>query len=127
MAKKMTIDEIVQDLKALADYFKAESGGSVPLCIPSAIEALEESKMTELEKLKKWLDENGYDARWHDNFGKKDQVIVYEKGKRSWDVICSIGSYGGKQGLLEVYGNICEDVIGWLKAEDVIKLLERRK
>lgn len=125
--KKMTIDEIIADLKALEESFGEETGGSIPLCLSQAVEALEETKMSELEKLKKWLDENGYDARWSQVIKGRDQVVVFENGERSWDAICHSHSYGGEIGLLEVYGSICEDVEGWLRAEDVIRMVERRK
>ena len=94
--------------------------------------------MTELEKLKKYLDDNGYDCEMlnhSDNphyFSKPrnepDQIIVYGPGhKRSWDVVCHDFSYGGPDGLLELYGDLCTDVIGWLTADDVIKIIENNK
>ena len=80
---------------------------------------------TELEKLKKYLDEHDYDNVWNTILSTNDQIIVYGPGHfRSWDAVCHKGSYGGDQGLLEIYGNICTDVIGWLKADDVIKILK---
>lgn len=86
--------------------------------------------MTELEKLKKYLDDNGYASRYAHHMDRDlnlyapDQIIVYNHGERSWDAVCHEGSYGGKDGLLEIYGTICNDVIGWLTADDVIKILE---
>lgn len=86
--------------------------------------------MTELEKLKKYLDDNGYESKYahHGDTilgnNKPDQVIVYNHGVRSWDAVCHEWSYGGPHGLLEIYGTICNDVIGWLTADDVIKILE---
>lgn len=45
MEKKiMTISDIVNDLKELQEYFKAESGGSYPLCLEAAIDVLEALK-----------------------------------------------------------------------------------
>ena len=92
--------------------------------------------MTELEKLKKYLDDNGYDfemfnhRRAHPYMFKysgdePDQIIVYGPGHvRSWDVVCHDYSYGGPEGLLELYGELCTDVIGWLTANDMIRILE---
>ena len=80
---------------------------------------------TELEKLKKYLDEHDYDNVWNTILSTNDQIIVYGPGHiRSWDAVCHKGSYGGDQGLLEIYGDLCTDAIGWLKADDVIKILE---
>ena len=91
--------------------------------------------MTELEKLKKYLDEHGIVNEYHDTLeeGKIDQIIVYREfdGEpdlddainekpwsflkvfdkwfiRSWDVVCNEYSYGGNAGLLELYGDIAE-------------------
>ena len=44
MTKKMKIDEIIHDLKEVGKYFEEETGGSIPLCIPQAIELLEALK-----------------------------------------------------------------------------------
>lgn len=80
--------------------------------------------MTELEKLKNYLDDHGYVSKWCDIFSSNDQIIVYADDKatvRSWDVVCHEWSYGGKDGLLEIYGSLLDDVDGWLTADDVIK------
>lgn len=85
--------------------------------------------MTELEKLKKYLDDNDYESKYahvHNlnlDHNEPNQVIVYNHGERSWDAVCHEWSYGGKAGLLEIYGTICNDVIGWLTADDIIKIL----
>ena len=83
--------------------------------------------VTELEKLKEYLDENGYVSVYNDIFGKDDQIIVFDKENldiRLWDAVCHRNSYGYNRGLLEIYGCLCNDVIGWLTAEDVIKILK---
>lgn len=43
-----------------------------------------------------------------------------------FDVICNSGSYGHKEGLLEVYGlpQCAGDVLGYLTAEEVLKLID---
>ena len=41
------------------------------------------------------------------------QITVYENDEYAWDAICGCGSYGYKDGLLEVAGSITEhDVEG---------------
>lgn len=84
--------------------------------------------MSEIEKLKKYLDEHGYNNKWNSIFdGENNQIIVYSDKERQWDVVCHKYSYGGKDGLLEIYGNIGNlaysdnSVDGWLTAEDLIK------
>ena len=45
-----------------------------------------------------------------------------------WDAICHEGSYGHEIGLIEVMGlgesKDGDDVIGWLTAEDVLRLVD---
>lgn len=91
--------------------------------------------MSELDKLEKWLKENGYTYERMDNYPKlfleqfdHHQIIVYdEKHNRLWDCICQYGSYGYDDGLLELMGDIvdeekCGDIVeGWLTADEVIK------
>ena len=60
----------------------------------------------------------------------RHQLIIYSDSYREWDAICHYGSYGFEDGLLEIYGSIVpedadDSVIGWLTANDVIKLLEK--
>ena len=85
--------------------------------------------MTELEKLKKYLDENGIRNEWNSVLSDMDQIIVYDQKheNRLWDVVSHYGSYGGDRGLLEIYGSLCTDVIGWLTADDVIKIIKNNK
>ena len=45
--KKMTIDEIIKDLSTIGDYFKEETDGCIPVCIPEAIKLLEQLKKEE--------------------------------------------------------------------------------
>ena len=52
-------------------------------------------------------------------------VPVKDDELRDWDVICNWGSYGYEEGLLELYGSLCDgDVIGWLTAAEVIGMIE---
>lgn len=95
--------------------------------------------MSELDKLEKYLILNRYRYRRIEetnmseimgvDIGRK-QIVVYKNGKRSWDAICHYGSYGYKEGLLEIMGSIVDvekdgdEVVGWLTAQDVINRLE---
>lgn len=51
------------------------------------------------------------------------QIVV---GDWDWDAICHGGSYGHENGLIEVMGlpQCQDDVIGWLTAEDVLKMVD---
>ena len=104
------------------------------------IAAREETIMSELDKLEKYLRENGYKVERIDEDETKycncdrHQVIVFdEDGNRKWDAICNFGSYGHEEGLLEVYGETVvfpedgDSVAGWLTAEDVIARLKKRE
>lgn len=90
--------------------------------------------MDEMMKLWRYLTEHDYCVRWeyriapltifsHTEDLYRNQIIVYDRedGTRLWDAICHPGSYGYEQGLLEIYGVICNDVIGCLTADDIIK------
>lgn len=91
--------------------------------------------MSELDKLEAYLKEHGYEYTREDVDGKPytdvHQIVVYKNGQRLWDAICHYGSYGYKEGLLEIYGSIVwediddDDVCGWLTADDVIARIER--
>ena len=51
------------------------------------------------------------------------QIVV---GDFDWDAICHSGSYGHENGLIEVMGlpQCQDDVIGYLTAEDVLKMVD---
>lgn len=51
------------------------------------------------------------------------QIVV---GDWDWDAVCHSGSYGHEKGLIEVMGlpQCQDDVIGWLTAEDVLKMVD---
>ena len=98
--------------------------------------------MTELDKLEAYLKERSIDYERIDQNAEFDeegfvlvtdrhQINVFSKsGHKIWDAICQRGSYGYRQGLLEVMGNPVvrrEDgdrVRGCLTAQDVIDRLE---
>lgn len=95
--------------------------------------------MSELDKLERWLGENGHRFGYYtirDDFDadytrvNKHQIKVMNKdGEYLWDAICHYGSYGYEQGLLEIAGNLVEGggVEGWLTAEDVIRKIEEKE
>ena len=105
-------------------------------------EIMEENKkidLTELNKLEEYLKTHGCTYERVNQMEingvrlQKNQLIVYENGKRQWDAICHWGSYGHEDGLLEIMGSIVDfeedgdSVVGWLTADDVIKRIEARK
>lgn len=67
----------------------------------------------------------------------RHQIKVYEDVENMdndnwcWDAICHYGSYGYEKGLLETMGELVPEdygdvVMGYLTAEDIIKMLEER-
>lgn len=92
--------------------------------------------MTELERLKKYLEEHKipHEVKREEYGGIvfRNQIIVHNgEGKRLWDVICQYGSYGFEEGLLEGMnlpgGDDSLDVEGWLAADEIIKRLEEHR
>lgn len=102
--------------------------------------------MTEMEKLVEYLDKSGanYERIKETNImtfpGGNDidlgrnQVVVYDNGGcYKWDAICQFGSFGYKEGLLEIMGDIVDEgkdgdsVAGWLTAESVIKRVKAQE
>lgn len=86
-----------------------------------------------MNKLEEYLREHGY-LYGRAELWDGEQIIVYGNSvrDRKWDAICCSISYGGKEGLLEVMGDIIpeddiRDVVGYLTAEDVIELIEKKK
>ena len=101
-------------------------------------------KMTELDKLEAYLKDRNIQYKRKDHkpvlltsritAPDHHQIVVYDsKGNRLWDAICHLGSYGYKQGLLEIMGSLVskkkdgDDVVGWLTAEDVIARIEENE
>ena len=90
--------------------------------------------MSELDKLEKYLKEHNITYERIDKEGvlSRHQILVKdEDGVVIWDAICHFGSYGYKEGLLEIMGTLVkpedgDSVAGWLTAEDVIKRIESR-
>jgi hypothetical protein len=87
--------------------------------------------MKEMDKLEKYLKDNGYLYERNAEYDG-EQIIVYDKrGRRQWDAVCHCYSYGHKDGLLEIMGTIVKDkemeVEGYLTAQDIIERLEKTK
>lgn len=97
-------------------------------------------EMTEMDKLIDYLYKNVSDDT-HKVFtrpcnGGRQAVVCDADGNWLWDAVCHQYSYGGNQGLIEVMEQTdqnyvlteeereCDDVIGYLTAEDIIKRLE---
>ena len=98
--------------------------------------------MTELDKLEAYLKDKGIPYKREDHgpaflsagvtAPDFHQIIVYDKdGNRLWDAISHYGSYGFRQGLIEIMGDTVVDprkdrdtVVGWLTADDVIRRIE---
>ena len=97
--------------------------------------------LTELNKLEKYLKQNGiqYDRfdtdKTFDANGmlikiERHQIFVPCEDESEWDVICHPGSYGYEEGLLEIYGSLVtekdgDSVVGHLTADDVIKRIDK--
>lgn len=66
-----------------------------------------------------------------DVFDNENNQVWYPSQKnRVCDVICHQGSYGGEKGLLEIMGLLteeeaeCDDVVGYLTAENVFNRIK---
>ena len=100
--------------------------------------------MSELDKLEEYLQDHKIPYRRIDEESGEDdigvwnrhQILVYksewhkEHHKVSWDAICHYGSYGYREGLLEIAGSLVtkkvdgDSVVGYLTAADVIARIE---
>ena len=86
--------------------------------------------MTEMQKLDILLKHakvlHTYGRRWPEMDRGGEQIVAYDAaGNRIWDGICGLGSYGFKQGLIEVMGMQLlghDDVEGGLTARQVTKM-----
>lgn len=102
--------------------------------------------MSELDKLEEYLKEKRIKYKRfdvHEEFESEElkgltfimdrhQICVPDGPPNSeWDAICHEGSYGYKEGLLEIYGTIVgkgeHDVEGFLTAADVIERIEKNE
>lgn len=92
--------------------------------------------MTETERLREMLDEAGIpwvDAT--DDFMVPSGVQVIERTQSvgwmkpkepGWSVICGLGTYGGAEGLLELwFGKESDEPMGWLTAEAAIRMIRK--
>lgn len=87
--------------------------------------------LRELKKLEKYIRSKGFEYERRDHWKTpfdRHQLIVYDHGIESWDVICHRGSYGCEQGLLEGYGGIFgNNPVGYLIADDIIQMIEEER
>lgn len=111
--KSLPLSEIIHDLQVLEDFFKAETGGPVPMCIPEAIKVLNAIKglqwipityrpMTEEEE-KEFCAEFGIKEGSLEDWEKRiftcplpddGQEILTSSGKYVQEDICSWDEYG---------------------------------
>ena len=93
------------------------------------MEKEEEQKMKfdlrEMNKLEAVLKQKGafYKRIPLSEDGIKEQIVVYSPtdGRRIWDVVIGLGTYGSRAGLLELMWEDSGEVIGPLTAEGVIR------
>lgn len=97
-------------------------------------------EITEMDKLVNYLYKNvaGDDRKviTQSCMGGQQVVVTDKDGRWLWDAVCHEYSYGGNRGLLEVMEQTgknyvltdeereCDDVLGYLTAEDIIERLE---
>lgn len=96
---------------------------------------------TELDRLQEYLiarrithdrvdEEESIDEAGRVLVSDRHEIYVPEEGEECrWIAVCQRGSYGWKQGLIEIYGEIVmpedgDSVAGNLTAADVIKRME---
>ncbi len=81
--------------------------------------------LTEMDKLQEYLQEHNmfYERIPISVDGIKEQIVVYSPtdGRRIWDAVIGLGTYGSRAGLLELMWEDSGEVIGCLTAEGVIK------
>lgn len=94
-----------------------------------------DTDLKELDILEKFLKKNDFKYERIDKWIKKGDdrefhQLVVEENNGIWDVICHPGSYGWREGLLEICGKYVDadyDVEGYLEAEDIImRIFEER-
>ena len=87
--------------------------------------------LRELKKLEKYIRVKRFEYERRDHWRTlfdRHQLIVYDHGIESWDVVCHHGSKGYEMGLLEGYGGIFgNDPVGYLTADDIIQMIEEDK
>lgn len=81
--------------------------------------------LTEMDKLQEYLQEHNI---FHERIpisvdGIKEQIVVYSStdGRRIWDVVIGLGTYGSRAGLLELMWEDSGEVVGCLTADGVIR------
>lgn len=95
-----------------------------------------EVRITELQELAKGLIERGKYFYFRPIFGG-GQIVVFDQDLNpksedwAWDAVCHSGSYGGKDGTLEIMGKLVDrtktddSVEGWLTAEEILERVDK--
>lgn len=131
----------VEEMNYILDYLSTELGDSLDNAILYGVKMM--TDLTELNKLEKYLKQNGiqyeridsektYDANGMLIKLERHQIFVPCEDESEWDAICQPGSYGYEEGLLEIYGSLVteedgDSVVGHMTAEEVIKRIEKEK
>ena len=81
--------------------------------------------MTEMDKLQKWLDDNGikYERIIEERPPLRRNQILIETDYKKLSFICQWGSYGYYQELIEMY-DFQNEPIGFLTAEECINKIK---
>jgi len=88
----------------------------------------------EMAKLRTML--NALGVKWVDNSTKYPIIddidmniyrTYYDYKGSSYSVICGIATYGGDEGLLEVWIDRKDDPTGWHTADDIIAMMKEEK
>lgn len=94
--------------------------------------------LTEFNKAEEMLKSRGIDYKREDDVIEEGGMIAYERHiigeginnpeEWKWDFVCSTGTYGSEEGLIEYWSKKLrdddEDPKGWLTAKEVVRLIE---
>lgn len=86
--------------------------------------------LNEINQLAQGLVEKGITFTTKRLLGGMQIVVNDDNDNYLWDAICHCGSYGHEEGLIEIMGTIvqndCDDVEGYLTAEEILSRLDER-
>ena len=138
MSKKPTVFNYAkyEDMKQEIERLKKENANLRIRCRIAEDNTGVMRQEMELDKLEKFLQQNGYQYERIERQGgigeDRHQIKVFdeENGKELFDVICQRGSYGYEEGLLEAMGSIVNEkeigdrVEGYLTADEIIRRIK---
>ena len=138
MSKKPTVFNYAkyEDMKQEIERLKKENANLRIRCRIAEDNTGVMRQEMELDKLEKFLQQNGYQyerIEMQGGIGEDlHQIKVFdeENGKELFDVICQRGSYGYEEGLLEAMGSIVNEeeigdrVEGYLTADEIIRRIK---